>query len=183
MNVKQSGDGTCFPSKSQVELRSGKKIPISELAIGDTVKTFTKNGAVVFSPVITFLEQAPDYKGKIYHKQIPVPSYLEIIANNNTKNSITSSCFFNPLTRHTRNHHRARFPNKFNLPKYFVSPRHLFPWFSPPGEKGGSGEGVGGGGGGSVVDPGEGTGGTGPPPYFFAFFLKCRNYLRRIQHP
>lgn len=68
VNVKQSGGTTCFPSKSQVELRSGKKIPISDLAIGDTVKTFTKNGEVVFSPVITFLDQNPDYKGEICHK-------------------------------------------------------------------------------------------------------------------
>lgn len=65
VNIKQSGGSTCFPSKSQVELRSGKKIPISDVAIGDTVKTFTKKGQVVFSPVITFLEQKPDYNGKI----------------------------------------------------------------------------------------------------------------------
>ena len=64
VNVKSSGS-TCFPSKSQVELRSGTKIPISDLAIGDTVKTFTKKGQVVFSPVITFLEQDPDYKGMV----------------------------------------------------------------------------------------------------------------------
>lgn len=68
VNVKQSSGTTCFPSKSQVELRSGKKVPISELAIGDTVKTFTKKGEVVFSPVITFLDQTPDYKGKRYHE-------------------------------------------------------------------------------------------------------------------
>ena len=65
VNVQQSGGSTCFPSESQVELRSGRKIPIRDLAIGDTVKTFTKEGQVVFSPVITFLEQEPDYKGKI----------------------------------------------------------------------------------------------------------------------
>lgn len=65
VNIKRSGASTCFPSKSQVELRSGKKIPISDVAIGDTVKTFTKKGQVVFSPVITFLEQEPDYNGKI----------------------------------------------------------------------------------------------------------------------
>lgn len=65
VNVQQSGGSTCFPSKSQVELRSGKKIPISDLAIGDTVKTVTKKGQIVFSPVITFLEQEPDYKGKM----------------------------------------------------------------------------------------------------------------------
>lgn len=65
VNVKQSGGSTCFPSKSQVELRSGKKVPISDLDIGDTVKTFTKKGQVVFSPVITFLDQESDYKGKI----------------------------------------------------------------------------------------------------------------------
>lgn len=65
VNVPKSGGSTCFPSKSQVELRSGKKIPISDLAIGDTVKTFTKKGQVVFSPVITFLEQDHDYKGMI----------------------------------------------------------------------------------------------------------------------
>lgn len=65
VNVPKSGGSTCFPSKSQVELRSGKKIPISDLAIGDTVKTFTKKGQVVFSPVITFLEQDPEYKGMI----------------------------------------------------------------------------------------------------------------------
>ncbi|XP_078356037.1 tiggy-winkle hedgehog protein-like [Oculina patagonica] len=77
VNVKQSGGTTCFPSKSQVELRSGKKIPISDLAIGDTVKTFTKNGEVVFSPVITFLDQNPDYKGHYYtitteHKELTI---------------------------------------------------------------------------------------------------------------
>lgn len=62
VNVQQS----CFPSKAKVELRSGKKIPISELAIGDTVKTFSKGGEIIFSPVVTFLDQAPDYKGHYY---------------------------------------------------------------------------------------------------------------------
>lgn len=66
VNVKQSGGGTCFPSKAKVEIRSGKKIPISELAIGDTVKTFSRGGEVVFSHVVTFLDQAPDHKGRWY---------------------------------------------------------------------------------------------------------------------
>ena len=60
LNIKQA---TCFPSISKVELKSGKKIAMNELEIGDLVKTYSNDGEIVFSPVITFLDQDIDYKG------------------------------------------------------------------------------------------------------------------------
>lgn len=36
---------------------------MSEVGIGDLLKTYTKKGEVVFSPVVTFLDQMPEYKG------------------------------------------------------------------------------------------------------------------------
>jgi len=63
LDLKQS---TCFPSKAKVELKSGKKIPMSSVRIGDLVKTYSKEGEVMFSPVVTFLDQMPDYKGHYY---------------------------------------------------------------------------------------------------------------------
>lgn len=63
VNVKQS---TCFPSSSKVELKSGKKIAMNEIAIGDLVKTYSKDGEVLFSPVVTFLDQMPNYRGDFY---------------------------------------------------------------------------------------------------------------------
>ncbi|XP_068740613.1 uncharacterized protein [Montipora capricornis] len=63
LKVEQS---TCFPSKSKVELKSGKKISMNELDVGDLVKTYSKEGEVKFSPVITFLDQDVDYKGHYY---------------------------------------------------------------------------------------------------------------------
>ncbi|XP_029193422.2 desert hedgehog protein-like [Acropora millepora] len=62
LNVKQS----CFPSTSKVELKSGKKIAMNKLEIGDLVKTYSNDGEIVFSPVITFLDQDIDYKGHYY---------------------------------------------------------------------------------------------------------------------
>lgn len=63
LNIKQS---TCFPSTSKVELKSGKKIPMNKVNIGDLVKTYSKEGDVMFSPVVTFLHQMPDFRGDYY---------------------------------------------------------------------------------------------------------------------
>ena len=63
VNLKQS---TCFPSSSKVELKSGKKIAMNEVAIGDMVKTYSKDGEVLFSPVVTFLDQMPNYRGNVH---------------------------------------------------------------------------------------------------------------------
>ena len=69
LKVQQS---TCFPSKSKVELKSGKKISMNELDVGDLVKTYSKAGEVKFSPVITFLDQDVDYKGYLLNLLICV---------------------------------------------------------------------------------------------------------------
>ena len=36
---------------------------MNKLEIGDLVKTYSNDGEIVFSPVITFLDQDIDYKG------------------------------------------------------------------------------------------------------------------------
>ena len=39
---------------------------MNELAIGDLVKTYSKDGEVLFSPVVTFLDQMPNYRGNVH---------------------------------------------------------------------------------------------------------------------
>ena len=60
INLKQS---TCFPGESSVEVVTGEKIAMKDVKIGDLVKTFAADGKIVFSPVVTFLDQVPDYGG------------------------------------------------------------------------------------------------------------------------
>ena len=48
-----------------MELLGGEKVPMGSLKIGDRVKTLTAEGRVVYSPVVTFLDQMPDYGGTV----------------------------------------------------------------------------------------------------------------------
>ncbi|EDO36215.1 predicted protein, partial [Nematostella vectensis] len=56
----------CFPSAAQVELDSGERVAMSELRIGDAVKTTDKQGEAFYTKVVTFLQREPSHLAKYY---------------------------------------------------------------------------------------------------------------------
>ena len=75
--------GGCFTGSNTVMLENGKRQKMSDLKVGDSVLTVDTNGDYKFSPVILFLDRAPEDKRQFYviqtdsgHSLTLTPSHL-----------------------------------------------------------------------------------------------------------
>ena len=75
--------GGCFTGSNTVMLENGKRQKMSDLKVGDSVLTVDTNGDYKFSPVILFLDRAPEDRRQFYviqtdsgHSLTLTPSHL-----------------------------------------------------------------------------------------------------------
>ena len=78
-----SKSGGCFTGSNTVMLESGKRQKMSDLKVGDSVLTVDVDGEYKFSPVILFLDRAPEESRQFYviqtdtgHTLTLTPSHL-----------------------------------------------------------------------------------------------------------
>ena len=93
-----SKSGGCFTGSNTVMLESGKRQKMSNLKVGDSVLTVDANGEYKFSPVILFLDRAPEESRQFYviqtdtgHSLTLTPSHLIYTKYHNNEEVETGS--------------------------------------------------------------------------------------------
>ena len=97
LNIPESAEpgknAGCFPADATVRLSSGKRIPMSELRIGDKVQAVgSSSGELEYSEVLLFLDRSQDEVRTFLNLRTESGSVLTVTSSHLVQASSSSSC-------------------------------------------------------------------------------------------